>query len=95
MRCPNGYARYFCCVGLLVLRFRNFCGGHFLPAHFRSAGRDNLPGSLKRSWPAGSNWLLYHFVLKGHAFGIVFRKPGLRGIGVREDLEVIAVSDLT
>ena len=47
MRCPNGYARYFCCVGLLVLRFRNFCGGQFVPAHFRSGGRDNLPGSLR------------------------------------------------
>jgi len=47
VRCPDGYARYFCCVGLLVLRFRNFCGGHFVPAHFRSAGRDNLPGSLR------------------------------------------------
>jgi hypothetical protein len=28
----------------------------------------------------------YHFVLKGHAFGIVFRKPCLRGVLVGEDL---------
>jgi hypothetical protein len=33
-------------------------------------------------------------VLKGHALRIVFREPGFRGIGIREDLEVIAVSNL-
>jgi hypothetical protein len=43
---------------------------------------------------AVSPWRADHLVLKGHAFGIVFRKPGLRGVGIREDLEVIAVSDL-
>src|SRR6476659_433295 len=30
-----------------------------------------------------------HLVLKGHAFGIVFRKPRLCGVSIREDLEVI------
>ena len=37
----------------------------------------------------GSRWRAYYLVLKGHAFGIVFRKPGLRGVRIREDLEVI------
>ena len=42
----------------------------------------------------GSRWRAYYLVLKGHAFGIVFRKPGLRGVRIREDLEVIGVSNL-
>ena len=34
------------------------------------------------------------FVLKGHAFRVVFREPGFRGVGIREHLEVISVADL-
>jgi hypothetical protein len=30
-------------------------------------------------------------VLKGDAFGLVFLEPGVRRIGIREDLEVIGV----
>ena len=41
-----------------------------------------------------SNWRLYHFVLKRHALGIVLGKPGLRGVCVCKDLEVVRVSDL-
>jgi hypothetical protein len=42
----------------------------------------------------GSRGRTYHLILKGHAFGIVVRKPSFRGVGIREDLEVIGVSDL-
>ena len=35
-----------------------------------------------------------NLILERHAFGIVFRKPRFGGVGVRKDLEVIAVSDL-
>jgi hypothetical protein len=52
-----------------------------------------VPNALEEGPPV-SRWRAYHLVLKGHAFGIVFRKPGLRGVGIREDLEVIGVSDL-
>ena len=34
-----------------------------------------------------------NLVLKGDAFGLVFLEPGVRRIGIREDLEVIGVSD--
>ena len=53
----------------------------------------SVPNALEEGPPV-SRWRAYHLVLKGHAFGIVFRKPGLRGVGIREDLEVIGVSDL-
>jgi hypothetical protein len=43
---------------------------------------------------AGSRWWAYHLVVEGNAFGIVFRKPGFRGVGIREDLEVIGVCEL-
>ena len=42
----------------------------------------------------GSNWRLNHFILKGHAFGIVFRKPRLRGVDINGDLEMLGVPDL-
>jgi hypothetical protein len=74
VRCPNGYARYFCCVGRLVLRFRNFCGSHFVPAHFRSAGRDNLPGSLKCAsckTPTAGLW-----GLRDRSTGLAVKRPG-------------------
>jgi peptidoglycan/LPS O-acetylase OafA/YrhL len=32
----------------LSLRFYNYCGGHFLPAHFRSAGGDNISSKVRR-----------------------------------------------
>jgi len=35
----------------------------------------------------------YHFVLKGHALGIVFREPRFRGVSIRKDL-MFEVSDL-
>lgn len=40
---------------------------------------------------AGSCWLRYHLELKGHGFEIIFRKPGFRGVGIREGFEVIEV----
>ena len=39
-------------------------------------------------------FLAEHVVLRGHAFRIVFREPGLRRVGIREDLEVIDVANL-
>jgi hypothetical protein len=59
----------------------------FWEAHTGSANLTRLAGvsSYRRA---------YYLVLKGHALGIVFRKPGFRGVGIREDLEVIGVSDL-
>ena len=39
-------------------------------------------------------FLADHLILKGHAFRVVLRKPRFRGVGIREDLEVIGVSDL-
>ena len=36
----------------------------------------------------------HHLILEGHALGIVFRKPGFRGVGILKDLEVAGVSDL-
>ena len=35
-----------------------------------------------------------NLVLKGHALWVVFREPAFRGVGIPDDLEVIAVSDL-
>jgi hypothetical protein len=63
----------------------------------RSRGR--LPGfSFSRKLEGGRlSWRAIrfeHVVLKGHAFGILFLEPGFRGVGIREDLEMIAVSDL-
>ena len=37
---------------------------------------------------------IQNFVFKGYAFRVVFLEPCFRGVGIREDLEVIAVSDL-
>jgi hypothetical protein len=34
-----------------------------------------------------------NLVLKGHAFGIVLLEPRFRGVGIREDLEVIRVAN--
>jgi len=67
--------------------------GHLLPvrgfweARAGSANQTLLVGfsSCRRA---------YYFVLERHALGVIFRKPGLRGIGIREDLEVLGVSDL-
>jgi hypothetical protein len=38
-------------------------------------------------------FLADHLILKGHAFRVVLRKPRFRGVGIREDPEVIRVSD--
>jgi hypothetical protein len=40
---------------------------------------------------------LFHFepvVLKGHGLQDRFREPGFPGVGIREDIEMIAVSGL-
>lgn len=39
---------FFAALARLSLRFYNFCGGHFLPAHFRSAGGDNISSKVRR-----------------------------------------------
>ena len=44
--------------------------------------------------PPTSSSRLYHLVLKGDALGIVFRKPSLRGVSIREDLKVFRVTNL-
>jgi hypothetical protein len=51
-------------------------------------------GKWKEAASVGGLFRFEHVVLKGHAFGIVFRKLGFRGVSICEDLEMIAVSDL-
>jgi hypothetical protein len=38
--------------------------------------------------------VVYHFLPKGPAFGIGLHEPGRSGVCIREDLEVIVVTDL-
>jgi hypothetical protein len=49
-----------------------------LEAHAGSANQTLLAGKSS-----------YHLVLKGHALGLVLLEPGVRRIGIREDLEMI------
>jgi hypothetical protein len=37
---------------------------------------------------------LQDLILECHAFGVIFLKPCFRGVGVREHLEMISVTDL-
>src|SRR4051812_22043044 len=55
-------------------------------------GLEAHAGSANQTLSAGKS--SYHLVLKCHAFGLVFLEPGVRRIGIREDLEMIGVSDL-
>src|SRR4051794_20585752 len=52
-----------------------------------------LGGTCRKRKP-DSGKSSYHLGLKGDAFGLVFLEPGVRRIGIREDLEMIEVSDL-